>query len=58
MEFTNERDIELDKAETDYVTAWIRTLAIGMIVLFVVFALFDWYHLLPPLPAAIVAGTA
>jgi hypothetical protein len=55
MEFTDERDIGLDERETDYVTAWIRTLAIGMIVLFVVFALFDWYELLPPLPGAAAA---
>ena len=58
MEFTDERDSGLDQANTDDVSAWIRMLAIGMIVIFVVFATLDWCDLLPPLPAAAVAGTA
>jgi hypothetical protein len=33
MEFTDERHIGLERDETDYVSAWILTLAIGMIVL-------------------------
>ena len=53
MEFT---DIGLDE-QTDSVTAWIRMLAIGLVALFVVFAVLDWCHLLPPLPAATIAGT-
>ena len=58
MEFTDEPDIGLNQANTDEVSAWIRMLAIGMIVIFVVFATLDWCDLLPPLPAAAVAGTA
>ncbi len=57
MEFTDEPDIGLNQANTDDVSAWIRMLAIGMIVIFVVFATLDWCDLLPPLPAAAVAGT-
>jgi hypothetical protein len=49
MGFTDESDIGLD--EIDYVSAWILRLAIGMMVLGVVFAVLDWYELLPqPLP--------
>jgi hypothetical protein len=55
MELTDQRDIGLDQANTDNVSAWIRMLAIGMIVIFVVFATLDWCGLLP---AAAVAGTA
>ena len=58
MEFTDEPDIGLNQANTDEVSAWTRMLAIGMIVIFVVFATLDWCDLLPPLPAAAVAGTA
>ncbi|MDR3484057.1 MAG: hypothetical protein P4M05_04000 [Bradyrhizobium sp.] len=58
MEFTDERDIGVDQAPADDVSAWIRMLAIGMIVIFVVFATLDWCNLLPPLPATVVAGTA
>jgi hypothetical protein len=37
--------------EIDYVSAWILRLAIGMMVLGAVFAVLDWYELLPqPLP--------
>ena len=57
MEFTEERDIGLDQANADNVSAWIRILAIGMIVIFVVFATLDWCDLLPPPPAAAVTGT-
>jgi hypothetical protein len=54
MEFTDERDIGLDRAEAnDYVTARIHVLAIGMVVLVVAFAVLDWYHFLPG--AAVVA---
>jgi len=49
MGFTDESDIGLD--EIDYVSAWILRLAIGMMVLGVVFAVLDRYELLPqPLP--------
>jgi hypothetical protein len=58
MEFTDGRDIGLDQADTDNVSAWIRMLAIGMIVIFVVFATLDWCDLLPAPPAAAVTGTA
>jgi hypothetical protein len=58
MQFTDERDIGLDQASTDDVSALIRMLAIGMIVIFVVFATLDWCNLLPALPAAAVAGSA
>jgi len=58
MEFTDERDSGLDHANTDDVSAWIRMLAIAMIVIFVVFATLEWCDLLPSLPAATVAGTA
>jgi hypothetical protein len=56
MGFTDQRDSDLDKI--DYVSAWILRLAIGMMVLGAVFAVLDRYHLLPPLPAAAVAGSA
>ena len=55
MEFTDERDIGIERGETDYVSAWILALAVGMIVLGTVFAVLDWCDLLPPLPAAAVA---
>jgi hypothetical protein len=55
MEFTDERDIGLERDETDYVSAWILALAVGMIVLGTVFAVLDLCDLLPPLPAAAVA---
>jgi hypothetical protein len=58
MEITDERDSGFDQAHTDHVSARIRLLAIAMIVIFVVFATLDWCDLLPPLPAAAVAGTA
>jgi hypothetical protein len=49
------REIGIERDETDYVSAWILTLAICMIVLGTVFAVLDLYDLLPPLPAATVA---
>jgi hypothetical protein len=45
MGFTDQRDIGLD--EIDYVSAWLRRLAFGMMVLGVVFATLDWCDLLP-----------
>jgi hypothetical protein len=49
MGFTDQRDSGLD--EIDYVSAWILRIAIGMMVLGVVFAVLDRYELLPqPLP--------
>jgi hypothetical protein len=45
MGFTDESDIGLD--EIDYVSAWILRLAIGMMMLGVVFAVLDRYELLP-----------
>ncbi len=57
MEFADERDSGLDHANTDDVSAWIRMLAVAMIVIFVVFATLDWCNRLPQLPAAAVAGT-
>jgi hypothetical protein len=56
MGFTDQRDSGLD--EIDYVSAWIMRLAIGMMVLGALFAVLDRYQLLPPLPAAEVAGSA
>ena len=52
MQLTGQRKISLDQDDTDSVTTWILTLAIGMIVLGTVFAVLDWCDLLPPLPAA------
>jgi hypothetical protein len=52
MQFTGQRVISLDQGETDSVTTWILTLAIGMIVLGAMFAVLDWCDLLPPLLAA------
>ena len=52
------RSIGIERDETDYVSAWILALAVGMIVLGTVFAVLDRYDLLPALPAAAVAGTA
>jgi hypothetical protein len=49
------REIDIERDETDYVSAWILAVAIGMIVLGTVFAVLDRYDLLPPLPAAAVA---
>ena len=45
MGFTDQRDTSLD--EIDYVSAWILRLAVGMMVLGVVFAVLDRYELLP-----------
>jgi hypothetical protein len=56
MGFTDQRDSDLD--EIDYVSAWILRLAVGMMVLGAMFAVLDRYHLLPPPPAAAVAGSA
>jgi hypothetical protein len=59
MDFMNTvnpgRAIGIERDETDYVSGWILTLAIGMIVLGTVFAVLDLCDLLPPLPAAAVA---
>jgi len=55
MGFTDQRDSGLD--EIDYVSAWILRLAIGMIVLGIVFAALDRYQLLPPLPAEAAVAT-
>jgi hypothetical protein len=53
------REIGIERDETDYVSGWLLTLAIGMIVLGTVFAVLDWCDLLPSLPgAAAVATTA
>jgi hypothetical protein len=55
MESTDRRNIGLD--EFDPVSAWILRLAVGMTVLGSVFAVLDWYHLLPaPTAASVVAG--
>ena len=45
MGFTDQRDSGLD--EIDYASAWIMRLAIGMMVLGLVFAVLDRYELLP-----------
>jgi hypothetical protein len=48
------REVGLDRAETDDVSRWIRMLAIGMMVLGVVFAVLDGCELLPlPGPVAV-----
>jgi hypothetical protein len=46
------RDLSSDHAAPDHVSRFIRALAIGMIVLGTVFAVLDWYGLLPQVPAA------
>ena len=48
MGITDQRDTSLD--EIDYVSAWILRLAVGMMVLGVVFAVLDRFELLPQLP--------
>jgi hypothetical protein len=48
MGITDQRDSGLD--EIDYVSAWIMRLAIGMMVVGVVFAVLDRYELLPHVP--------
>jgi hypothetical protein len=54
----DERRVGPDPAESDYVSRWIRMLAIGMMVLGAVFAVLDGCELLPlPAPVA-VAGPA
>jgi hypothetical protein len=59
LDTTDECEISLDQAATDFVTAWIRTLAIDMIVLGAVFAVLDQCRLLPQLPgSAPVEGRA
>jgi hypothetical protein len=59
LDTTDEREISLDQAGTNFVTAWIRTLAIGMIVLGAVFAVLDQCRLLPQFPGpAPVEGRA
>jgi hypothetical protein len=58
MEFTDERDRGLERDETDYVSEWILSLAIGMIVLGTAFAVLDWCDLLPPLPTAAAVAHA
>jgi hypothetical protein len=50
---TDRRDTGLD--EFDRVSSWILRLAAGMIVLGAVFAVLDWYHLLPR-AGTVVAG--
>ena len=57
MEFSDEPDIGLD-GPTNSVTAWIRMLAVGMIVLGMAFAALDRYQLLPPLPEAATVGSS
>jgi hypothetical protein len=51
MEFSNivksGREISIEQDEADYVSRWILRLAIGMMVLGVVFAVLDRYELLP-----------
>jgi hypothetical protein len=58
MEFTDERDIGIERDEMDYVSRWILSLAIGMIVLGTAFAVLDWCDLLPPLPTAAAVAHA
>jgi hypothetical protein len=54
----DERRVGPDPAESDYVSRWIRMLAIGMMVLGAVFAVLGGCELLPlPAPVA-VAGPA
>jgi len=52
------RSIGIGRDETDYVSAWILALAVGMIVLGTMFAVLDWCDLLPPLPAAAAVAHA
>jgi hypothetical protein len=42
-----ERDIGLDVRATDSVTASLHALAVGMLLLFAIFAVLDWCHFLP-----------
>jgi hypothetical protein len=49
MELTNQREIGLEE-HTDSVTTWILNMAVGMSVLFVVFAVLDLYQFFPHLP--------
>jgi hypothetical protein len=49
MDLTTECEIGLEE-HTDSVTAWILKLAIGMSVLFVVFAVLDLYQFFPHVP--------
>jgi hypothetical protein len=54
----DEREVGLDRTETDYVSRWIRMLAIGMMVLGAVFAVLDGCELLPLPGPVTVAGPA
>ena len=51
MGFTDQRDIGLEQAGTDYVSKRIRKLAIGLIVLGAVFAVLDRSQLFHRCPA-------
>jgi hypothetical protein len=50
MEFAGHK-----QADTDRVSSFIQMLAIGMVVLGIVFGVLDQYHLLPQLPVVAVA---
>lgn len=49
MDLTTEREVGLEE-HANSVTTWILKLAIGMSVLFVVFAALDLYQFFPHLP--------
>jgi hypothetical protein len=50
MDYSDQRNVRLDERETDHVSRWLLRVAISMIVLGTVFALLDWYDLLPSVP--------
>ena len=52
MDYSDQRNVRLDERETDRVSQWLLRVAISMIVLGTVFALLDWYDLLPSVAAA------
>jgi hypothetical protein len=58
MDLGDRNIISVGHTAPDHVSRFIRALAVGMIVLGTLFAVLDWCDLLPPLPAAAVAGTA
>jgi hypothetical protein len=58
MDFAGKHNVGFDRRpNSDPVTAFIRVLAIGMMVLGVAFATLDRYELLPPMPE-LAAGAA
>ena len=53
-----QRGTDFDNDEVDHVSAFLLRLAIGMMVVGVVFATLDWFHWLPQLQGTAVVAHA